>query len=184
MRAWRVVRVILPILVVLVVVVGVVAVFTARPDQRAAKRDVNAAWSPLADDLNQRYLLLVAADNAVRGLSGPVRELGDTLHTALERWQVVNQRRSIEPQVRAANTLVALSRRLVAAASASDRVQKDDAAKKAVDAFSSAPTPGERVAAYNAAVRRYARERRGPVRGIVAGLLGHDDIPAFEPAIA
>jgi hypothetical protein len=168
--------------VVLAVVIALVAVFSARPDQQDAKRDVGAAWQPLADDLNERYILLVAADNEVRQVPGPVSELADDVHSALQRWRRASERNSIEPQVRAANTLEALSRRLVAAATVSQHVQTDEKAKRAVDAFSSAPTPGARVATYNAAVRRYAQERSGPVRGLVATVLGHDEIPAFEPA--
>jgi hypothetical protein len=168
--------------IVLAVVIAFVAIFTARPDQQDAKRDVGAAWQPLADDLNERYILLVAADNQMRDLPGPVSELADDVHTALQRWTRVKEQESVEPQVRAANTLEALGRRLVAAAQDSQRVQEHQEAKRAVEAFSDAPTPGQRVAAYNAAVRRYAQERRGPIRGVVATMLGHEDIPAFEPA--
>jgi hypothetical protein len=182
MRVWRVVRITLPVFIVLAIVFGLVAVFTTRPDQQHAKRQVNEAWAPLAENLNRRYVLLVAADEKVRGVPGPVRQLADSVRNALQRWQAAGQRPSIEPQVRAANMLEALGRRLIAAATQSDRVQADQDVKAAVADFSQAATAGERVAAYNAAVRRYARERRGPVRGLVASVLGHDDIPAFEPA--
>jgi hypothetical protein len=40
------------------------------------------------------------------------------------------------------------------------------------------------VKAFNGAVRKYARERRGPVRSVVASLLGNHGVPAFEPATA
>ncbi len=184
MRASRVVRVVIPVCVVLAVVVVAVAVLTARPDQQHAQRNVNAAWTPLAGDLDQRYLVLVAADDRVRGLSGPVRELADSVHTALARWQDAEKGKDVDVQVRAANDLEALSRRLVGAAHASERVRSDAGAARAVDAFASTPAPGDKIAAYNAAVRTYAHERRGPVRGIVSTLLGNDDIPAFEPATA
>src|SRR4051794_23098098 len=121
MRAWRVVRLLLPLVIVLVVVAGVVAVLSARPDQQDAKRSVDRAWSPLADDLRQRYFLLTAANEKVLGLSGPVRDIADGVHGALDRWQAAASRKSVEPQVRAANTLEALGRRLVAAARVSDR---------------------------------------------------------------
>ena len=116
MRVWRVLRVILPLVIVLVVVAGVVAVLSARPDQQRAKRTVDRAWTPLSNDLAQRYLLLTAADEKVRGLSGPVHDLAESVHTALERWQAAATRKSVESKVRAANTLEALGRRLVAAA--------------------------------------------------------------------
>src|SRR6266576_1183049 len=123
MRAWRVVRLLLPFVIVLVVVAGVVAVLSARPDQQNAKRSVDRTWSPLSNDLNQRYLLLSAADDKVLALPpGPVRDIADSVHSALDGWQAATTRKSVEPQVRAANTLEALGRRLVAAARASDRV--------------------------------------------------------------
>ncbi len=184
MRAWRVVRLLLPLVIVLVVVAGVVAVLTARPDQQDAKRSVDRAWTPLAHDLQQRYFLLTAADEKLLGLSGPVRELADDVHDALDRWQSAASHKNVEPQVRAANTLEALGRRLVAAARVSDRVKANADSTNAVNAFAGDSMSGDRVKAYNDAVRKYARERRGPVRGIVASVLGNPEIPAFEPAAA
>ncbi len=184
MRAWRVVRVLLPLVIVLVVVAGLVAVLTARPDQQDAKRNVEHAWTPLSNDLTHRYLLLTAADQKVLDLSGPVRELADDVRTALDRWQAAASRKNVEAQVRAANTLEAVGRRLVAAASVSNRVKADADTKKAVDRFASDSMSGDRVKAFNDAVRKYARERRGPVRSVVASFLGNYDIPAFEPAPA
>jgi hypothetical protein len=184
MRAWRVVRLLLPFVIVLVVVAGVVAVLSARPDQQNAKRSVDRTWSPLSNDLNQRYLLLSAADDKVLALSGPVRDIADSVHSALDGWQAATTRKSVEPQVRAANTLEALGRRLVAAARASDRVTGDQATLKAVEAFAGDAMSADRVRAYNDAVRKYAQERRGPVRSLVASVLGNSDVPAFEPAAA
>ncbi len=117
-------------------------------------------------------------------LSGPVRELADSVRSALDRWQSAASRKNVEAQVRAANTLEAAGRRLVAAAHASDRVKTDADAKAAIDAFAADTTSGDRVKAFNDAVQKYARERRGPVRSVVASLLGNPDIPAFEPATA
>jgi hypothetical protein len=184
MRAWRVLRVLLPLVIVVVAVAGVVAVLSARPDQQDAKRNVERAWAPLSNDLAARYLLLTAADQKVLDLSGPVRELADDVRTALDRWQAAASRKSVEAQVRAANALEAVGRRLVAAARASNRVKADAATKSAVDAFAGDTMSGDRVKVFNDAVRKYARERRGPVRGAVASLLGNHDIPAFEPAPA
>jgi hypothetical protein len=184
MRAWRVLRVLLPLVIVLVVVAGVVAVLSARPDQQDAKRTVERAWSPLSNDLKQRYFLLNAADQKVLDLSGPVRELADDVRTALDRWQAAASRKSVEAQVRAANALEAVGRRLVAAARVSNRVKADATAKNAVDQFASDTVSTARVNAFNDAVRKYARERRGPVRSVVASFLGNHDIPAFEPASA
>ena len=183
MRAWRVLRVLLPLVIVVLVVAGVVAVLSTRPDQQDAKRNVERAWAPLSNDLTKHYLLLAAADQKVLDLSGPVRELAADVRTALDRWQAAS-RKSVEAQVRAANALEAVGRRLVAAARVSNRVKADAETKKAVDAFAGDTLSGDRVKAFNDAVRKYARERRGPVRGAVASLLGNHDIPAFEPAPA
>jgi len=184
MRAWRVVRVLLPLLIVLVVVAGAVAVLTARPDQQGAKRNVERAWAPLSNDLAHHYLLLTAADQKVLGLSGPVRELADEVRTALDQWKAAAARKSLDAEVRAANALEAAGRRLVATARVSDRVNGDPATKRTVDAFAGDTVSGDRVRAFNDAVRKYARERRGPIRSAVASFLGNHDIPAFEPAPA
>jgi CDP-diacylglycerol pyrophosphatase len=184
MRAWRVVRVLLPLVIVLVVVAGVVAVLSARPDQQDAKRNVQRAWAPLANDLTHHYVVLTDADKKVLDLSGPVRELAADVRTALDRWQTAVSRKSVAEEVRAANALEAVGRRLVGAARVSNRVKADAATKSAVDAFALDQLSGDRVNAFNDAVRKYARERRGPVRSVVASLLGNQDIPAFEPAPA
>jgi hypothetical protein len=184
MRAWRVVRILLPLVIVLVVVAGVVAVLSARPDQQGARRDVERAWAPLSTDLTHHFVVLAAADQKVLALSGPVRELADDVRLALDQWRAAGSRKSIEAQVRAANVLEAVARRLVAAARVSNRVNTDAATKSAVDTFAKDTVAGDRVRAFNAAVATYARERRGPLRRVVASFLGNHDIPAFEPAPA
>jgi len=184
MRAWRVVRILLPLVIVLVVVAGVVAILSARPDQQGAKRDVERAWAPLSTDLTHHFVLLAAADQKVLALSGPVRELADDVRLALDQWRAAASRKNVDEQVRAANALEAVARRLVAAARVSDRVNKDAATKSAVDKFAKDTVSGDRVRAFNAAVGTYARERRGPLRSVVASFLGNHDIPAFEPAPA
>jgi hypothetical protein len=145
---------------------------------------VERAWVPLSNDLAHHYFLLAAADRQVLGLSGPVRELADDVRTALDQWQAAASRKSVDAEVRAANALEAVGRRLVAAARVSNRVNGDAATKRAVDAFAGDTLSGDRVRAFNDAVRKYARERRGPIRSVVASFLGNHDIPAFEPAPA
>jgi hypothetical protein len=182
MRVSRILRMLLPFVLVLAVVAVGVAVFTARPDQQGAKRNVDRTWTPLANDLKNRYYLLTAADDKVRALSGPVHEIAENVHDALTRWQTVATGRAVESQVFAANTLEALGGRLVAAARDSDRVKANHDATAAVEAFAGDHPSAARVETFNDAVQKYARERRGPVRGLVAGVFGGHDISAFEPA--
>jgi hypothetical protein len=180
MRALRVVRLLLPFVFVLVVVGTIVLVFTARPDLQSSHDDVDRAWSRLEPALVQRYTLLAAANESVRNVPGPVRELVGEVDTALARWRTLGQTDgSIGEKVKAANTLEALGRRLVSAGRASARVQANAAAKGAIDAFAAAPPPAE-AAAFNAAVRDYERERSGGARRALAAMLGFEEIIAYD----
>jgi hypothetical protein len=180
----RVLRVLLPIAVVLAVVAAAAAVLSARPDLDQAKRRVDRRWEPVAEKLGPHYVRLAAAGDKLRALTGPVRELGEEIDVALRRWQDATAAGDVEHEVRAANELEALGRRVVAAAATSTRVRENAEARAAVQAYAtdpaySAATIAADVAAFNDAVIRYERERHGPVRGPVASLLGREDIPTF-----
>ena len=181
---FRVLRVLLPLAIVIAVVAAAVSLFTARPDLEHAKRGLDRAWTPVATRLGAHYTLLSAADGKLRGLSGPVRELADDVKVAIVRWQGAVASRDVEAQVHAANDLEALGHRLVATARDSRRVRADAGVSAAVEAYATDPayataTTTAAVDAFNRAVNTYEQQRRGPVRAVVASLLGDDDIPAF-----
>lgn len=186
MSALRMPRVLVLVGIVLVVVIGGVSVASARPDLQNAKQSVGRTWTQLRGDLTGRYTRLKAADDAVRGYSGPVREIADQLDAALVGWNN-SANGSVASQVAAANQLEPLGRRLVATARASERVKRDQAAASAIDAYASDPTFANKsvfgnIGAFNNAVARYERERRGPVRVALATVLGDGNVPAYTPA--
>jgi hypothetical protein len=181
MRVWRVVRFLLPFAIVLVVVAGVVALFSARPEIENARRDVDEAWTPLAAQLTEQYVRLDAADDKLRGLSGPVSELANDMHDAIGTWQQLQGGDDLAAQVRAANTVESLSRRLVTAAQVSERVKGNKDAEQAILVIA-AKDPSDAVTAFNAAVISYEEERRGPVRSIIASATGHERVPVYAQA--
>ena len=185
MHVFRLLRVLLPLVILAVVVGGAVSVLKARPDLQHAEHAVQTAWSPLETELTTRYDTLSKADDALRDLPGPVGDLARTLHTALLRWQAA--RGNAPAGVDAANALEALGRRLVTAARTSDRTRNDPAVVELLDRYAADTTiatsgPGSAAGAFNHAVAAYEHQRRGPVRAVVARLLGDDNIAAFAPA--
>jgi hypothetical protein len=181
----RALRVLVPALIVLAVVAVVVSVLSARPDLQHAKRNVDRAWPSLSATLDAHYTALGQTNQKLLTLTGPVRELAGSVDDAMKRWTTATASGDVASQVRAANTLEGLSRRLVTTAESSQRVKKDQAAVLAVAAFAlnaASTSNGPAVDAFNRAVTSYEKERRGPVRGIVARALGDGDIPVFTPA--
>ena len=183
MHVLRVVRVLLPVLIVAAVVAAGSSVLSARPDLQKAKRNVDSSWSSLAGQLDQRYLRLAAVDDKLRTTSGPIRPLVGDVDGALARWHdVVRAHSSVATQVAAANDLEALARRLQATAAASPRVKSNAAALTAWSVFLS---DSSRAAAldFNQKVASYEHERRGPVRAVVASVLGDGAIPVLDTTV-
>ncbi len=181
MVVLRAVRVLLPFAIVLAIVAAGVSVFTARPDIQRARQTVNETWSPLSTQLQGRYQLLDNVDKQLLFFGGPVHQLASQVSTSLDAWKHAISTNDVAGEVHAANNLEALGRRMVASARQSPQVKANEAVVNAVDtyandqSFASAP-------AFNAAVASYERQRRGPIRGVVASMLRDDDIPAFSPA--
>jgi hypothetical protein len=185
----RVLRVVVPVFLIAVVVAGAVVFFTARPDLQDSQHSVDRAWTPLTTPLSTRYQSLDSTDGELRKLSGPVRDLADQVNAAYAVWTAARAKDDVAAQVRAANTLESLGRRMLTAAKSSDRVKANAVALAAVNAYAGDDTFGNAsvlkgVATYNNAVSSYEKERNGPVRGVVASLMGQNTIPAFAPAPA
>jgi hypothetical protein len=182
MHVLRVVRVLLPVLIVAAAVAAVSSVLSARPDLQKAKRNVDSSWSSLAGQLDQRYLHLAAVDDKLRTTSGPIRPLVGDVDGALARWHDVRAHSSVATQVTAANDLEALARRLQATAAASPRVKSNAAVLTAWSLFLS---DSSRAAAldFNQKVASYEHERRGPVRSVVASVLGDGAIPVLDTTV-
>jgi hypothetical protein len=177
------VRVLLPVVLIALVVAAVSSVVSARPDLRQAQRKVDASWNTLAPQLDQRYTTRL--DNAATltaKVAGPVKTVAADVTAGIGRWKTVYQHGSVNAQVNAANDLEALGRRLVATASASPRVAADPAAKQALAAYVADPTLAT-AGTFNETVAQYERERSGPLRHVVASLLGDGDISAFDTTV-
>jgi len=185
MSVLRFLRVLLPLAIVVAAVAAVLSVVSARPDLQDAKRGVDRAWPPLQAQLQPHYSLLSQADAHLQTVTGPVRTLADQVKDGLARWQSAVESGDVAAQVRAANSLEALSRRLVATARTSPRATGDAGSALAVAAFANGAATvaqGGAVDTFNKAVTAYQKQRRGPVRSVVATMLGDRDIPAFSPA--
>src|SRR5262249_39879518 len=176
MHVLRVVRVLLVVLVVAAVVGAGSSVLSARPDLDNAKRNVDTAWNAVAPRLDARYLQLAAVALHLSGVAGPVHTVARDADTALAHWRDVRQHGSVAGQVAAGNEVEAMGRRMLATQAASPRVRGNATLLRDVDKFLSLST-GTAAADFNQAVESYEHERRGPVRAVVAGVLGDGSIP-------
>jgi hypothetical protein len=179
MHVLRVVRVLLPVLIVAALVFAGSSVLSARPDLQKAKSDVDDSWSSLAGKLDQRYKLLATVDDKLRPIPGPIHALVGDTDTALARWRDARIHGGVAAQVNAANELEGLARRVVATAAASPRVSQNTAALPAIAAFLS-DSSRKTATGFNTDVASYEHERRGPVRALVASVLGDGEIPVLD----
>jgi hypothetical protein len=179
MHVLRVVRVLLVVLVVAAVVGAGSSVLSARPDLDNAKRDVDGAWTTLAPALDRRYLQLAAVNDALRSVPGPVHGLVGDTDAALAHWRDVRRGGSVATQVEAANNVEAMARRLVATQSVSPRVRGNATLLRAVGKYVDMSTHDAAVD-FNRTVESYEHERRGPVRAVVASVLGDNAIPTLD----
>jgi hypothetical protein len=180
MHVLRVVCVLLAVAIVAAVVGAASSVLSARPDLQKAKRSVDTSWSTLSPRLDQRYTLLATVDLALQPVPGPVHSLVGAVDTEIAHWKDARAHSGIAAQVNAANALEALARRLVATASVSPRVRTDAAALQAMNRFLGDGGRADAANVFNATVTSYEHERSGPVRAIVASLLGDGSIPALD----
>jgi hypothetical protein len=181
MVVLRALRVLLPLAIVLAIVAAGVSIFTARPDIQRARKDVNQAWSPLSTQLQGRYQALENVDKQLLFFGGPVHQLAAQVETSLGSWRHAISTNDVSGEVRAANDLEALGRRLVASARQSPQVKANEGVVNEVDVYAGDESYAG-ASAFNAAVASYEKERQGPIRGIVAAMLRDDDVPAFSPA--
>lgn len=179
MHVLRVVRVLLPVLIVAAVVGAVVSVLSARPDIQKSKSNVDASWTSVSGQLDRRYDLLRVVDQNLQPIPGPVHTLVASVDTALAHWRSVRANGSIATQVAAANDVEGLARRLIVTQAASPRVKGNVKVLTAVAAFVADPWLNA-AKAFNQRVTNYEKERRGPVRAIVASMLGDTSIPVLD----
>ena len=180
MHVLRVVRVLLLVLIVAVIVGAASSVLSARPDLQNAKRNVDTSWSALSGPLDQRYLLLADAEPeaAADPRTDPRarRRRRRRAHALARRsgarrgrrpGQGREQRRGPRPPARGDG------RGLPAGAERSRRRRRRS---------STFIGDGSRAGAvdFNKTVESYEHERRGPVRAVVASVLGDGTIPVLD----
>ena len=181
MHVLRVVRVLLPVLIVAAVVAAGSSVLSARPDLQKAKRNVDTSWSSLSGQLDHRYVLLAAVDDklAADSRTDPhARQRRRRRARALARR--VHALRASPPR----STPRTTSRRSPAGWSPPRRRRR---------ACKATPRCCRRSATFLADCRRaaaarastsdvvsYEHERRGPVRTVVASVLGDGAIPVLD----
>jgi hypothetical protein len=179
MHVLRVVRVLLVVLVVAAVAGAGSSVLSARPDLDNAKNDVDSTWATVAPQLDRRYLQLAAVNQELQSVPGPVHSLVADTDAALARWRDARQHSGVATQVAAANDVEALARRLLATQAASPRVRGNATLLSDVGKYL-AVSSLTAAAAFNRAVQSYEHERKGPVRAVVASVLGDKAIPVLD----
>jgi hypothetical protein len=175
---FRWARRVLLVIALVVLVGGVVIALTTRPSLDRARNDVEQQWTALRPSLDARYALLGRVNNAARSTAGPAEPLVTDIDGALATWRTSSSA-SVTDQVRAANDLEALGRRLGVTIAASSRFRTAAPVTAAARSYTTAPFPA-RAAAFTDAVRKYESTRGGSFRRLVAGTLGYDSIPALD----
>jgi hypothetical protein len=181
MPVLRWLRIFVPLLLVAVLVAGTVLVFTSRSDLQSSRRRVDDSWSPLRTALDSRYLTLRTANDAVKNTPGPLKQIAAQVASDYKHWRDLEEHDSgnVAAAVEAANALEAGGRRLVRAARVAPRLQSDQAALSAVDAFAARPIP-EPAGAFDDAVHEFEKLRARPSYTLAARILGYDAIPDFD----
>src|SRR3954463_13451733 len=124
MHFLRLLRIFLPLLIIAALVAGVIVVLSSRSELQSSRRMVDEAWSQLQGQLDTRYDNLKVVNETVRKVPGPLHTIVTQIDAAETNWHDLNANGgSVSSQVTAANSLEALSRRLVQAARASRRLQ-------------------------------------------------------------
>jgi hypothetical protein len=180
MRFRRLLRIFIPLLLLAAVVAGVVVVVTSRGELQSARRQVNAAWTPLRIALDSRYDKLANAADAVRETPGPLHQLVIQIDRASGEWKNLGTNGgSVAAQVTAANDLEGLGRRFVLTALATPRLGDNAPALALVSAYAAQKPPAV-ASDFGAAVTHYERERDRPARRLAATILGYKSVPAYD----
>ncbi len=164
------------LVVVALTVGGVALALTSRNtlDEQLAK--IETEWSELRPDLEDRYDALATANDAVRTNGGASRAVIGELDAALSDWDRATRTSDVGAQLRVANELEGLGRRLVATLTDSPRLASN-ASTLALTAYAARTASAERL---NAEISAYANDRGGTIRSAFADLLDHPQLPLLD----
>jgi hypothetical protein len=180
MPVLRWLRIFVPLLLVAVLVAGTILVFTSRSDLQKSRDRVDAQWDQLDGSLDSRYAALHRANAEVKDTPGPLTTVVKDVASAYAHWtDLAAHPRGVADDVEAANALEAAGRRLVIAARKAPRLQGNEAALAAVDAFAARPIP-EQADAFNELVAKFEDLRSRPSYTLAARILGYDEIPNLD----
>ncbi|HEX5616262.1 MAG TPA: LemA family protein [Acidimicrobiia bacterium] len=169
-------------LIVFVAVAGGVYAWQVRPDLDSRRDAATEAWDALRPALDERYLVLTAATDTVREEGGRPRAVVRDLDVALATWRDAREAGDdVIGEVRIANDLEGLTRRLVRTVTDTPRLASNEAVTAVMEQLASTPVPAA-AADYADAVRAYESERQGTVRELFAELLGFDSLPTLDPS--
>jgi hypothetical protein len=174
-------RGLLALVALAVVAAGALAAYAwaARPDLDEHRDAAQARWAALRPALDERYELLGALNDQVRNASGPDRDVVRDLDVALATWGDATEEGDVAREVRSANELEGLARRLAITVDASPSLSASGAVRAATSQFAEAPVPGG-VRAYDAAASAYESQRRGTLRALVADAFGYEMLPSLD----
>jgi len=180
MHLLRLLRIFIPVLVIAAIVAVVIVVLTSRSELQSARRQVNATWQPLQEELDTRYRVLAATDTELKSIPGPLHRIVVQVESATNDWRNLRANHgSVASQVSTANELEALGRRLVQAARAAPRLRgKPELAT--INSYASSTPPRGAITPFEAAVSHYERERNRPARRLAASILGYKSVPAYD----
>lgn len=160
---------------------AVAAVVTIQPKLSDARDRVDLRWTPLREPLDARFDALSVMATALHDAGAGDRAVTAALDDALARWSKLALRgpehTDVTLEVKTANELEALARRVNANIAASDRLSLNEGIKAARSAFDLAVVPVPTIAAYNRAVRAYEDQRSGTINRLVAGAMGFEARP-------
>jgi hypothetical protein len=162
---------------------AVAAVVTIEPEISGARDRVDLRWTPLREPLAARYVTLEVVATELDAAGAAERAVTTALHDSLDRWTKLALRGAnhtdLVLEVKTANELEALARRVKANILGSDRLNANLTLQAAVGAFDLAVVPVPTISAYNRAVRQYEKERSGTINRLVAGALGYESRPVL-----
>ena len=162
-------------LVIVAVAAGVATVaLTSRSDLDRAERTLETNWDRIRPQLDERYLALATATDAVRDAGGSARRVVGEIDATVADWS--DARRdgsSIADQIALANALEGLGRRLGATIDDSPRFDSD-AIRAAFAAYRNTTVDARPL---NKAVDEYTEARGSRLRRFIADFLGHEGVP-------
>jgi len=172
------------VVALLLLAVVLLLAFVERPALQRGRDHTDEAWRPLRPPLAQRYTQLRAALTTLQGAGIGTRKIAADLDALLRRWDslhhTVDADADTSSEVDTANGLEGALLRLHATVGASARLKANQAVTNALHTVDATTPDPKLVDAYNAAARKYQRDREGLFRRYAASLFDFAPRAALE----